>query len=441
MTQPTPPHPAAPDGPSAAAPELSPELPPLRRTPHRKVLGGVCGGLGRYYDMDPVIFRIVAGALGVAGGLGLILYGFAWLLIPVEGEEENEARRLLSGRGEGAALTAVLLALVGSGLFLTMLNNSGVLAFATLLGLAMSGAAVWSRRRRALTPESGPLDPATAQAVSVAPPETKAPPTPGSPSWWRDPIVKEREREGDTGAAPTGYLWGPEDSEEPGGRKRRPGRPDTAGRRGPRPIGGTVFGFALAAFLLGTKLSWDGSPLGTSLQMGLACALGVFGLGLAVSSILGRTGLGTVLMTIVTAGLLAGSAVLPKDISTQWIETEWKPSSVARVEPRYELGSGVATLDLSALSIPAGRTVSTHAEVGAGRLKILIPGDAPVKVRVQAGLGDISLPGEKKNDIDISPDQSRNTELRAPEGAGPSGTLELNVQVGVGQVEVTRAAS
>ncbi|MER7857332.1 hypothetical protein ABTZ98_33065, partial [Streptomyces bacillaris] len=31
------------------------------------------------------------------GGIGLIFYGFAWLLLPLEGEEENEARRLLSG--------------------------------------------------------------------------------------------------------------------------------------------------------------------------------------------------------------------------------------------------------------------------------------------------------------------------------------------------------
>lgn len=51
-------------------------------------------GLGRYCNVDPVIFRIVLGVLSVTGGLGLIFYGFAWLLIPLEGEEENEARRL-----------------------------------------------------------------------------------------------------------------------------------------------------------------------------------------------------------------------------------------------------------------------------------------------------------------------------------------------------------
>ncbi|MFI2208941.1 PspC domain-containing protein [Streptomyces sp. NPDC020141] len=436
MTQPTTPHRAAPDGPADGQPGLSPESRPLRRTSRQKVLGGVCGGLGRYFDIDPVIFRIVVGALSVAGGVGLIVYGFAWLLIPVEDERENEARRLLSGRVEGAALTALFLALIGCGLFLTMLSNSGTIAFAALLVLAMSGAAVWSRRRRTAAPESGAADQSAAHAAPDAPPETKAPPAPDSPSWWRHPTVRE------VGAEPSssGYLWGPEEVLESPGAPGK-GRPAPAGAGGPRGIGGTVFSLALLAGFLGTRLSWDGSPLGTSLQIGLACALGVFGLGLAVSSMLGRTGLGTVLMTVLTAALLAGAAALPKDIDTRWARTDWKPPSVTALQPRYELGTGAATLDLSALSVPAGKTVSTTAEVGAGRLKILIPEDASVRLRAEAGLGDIRLPGERKNDIDISPDQVERAVLPAPKGAEPSGTLELNVEVGLGQVEVARAGS
>ncbi|MGW6461144.1 PspC domain-containing protein, partial [Streptomyces sp. NPDC055078] len=418
-----------------------PEARPLRRAPRQKVLGGVCGGLGWYFDIDPVIFRIVLGVLGVTGGVGLIFYGFAWLLIPMEDEEENQARRLLSGRVEGAALTALFLALIGCGVFLTMLNSGGTLYFAALLALAMSGAAVWSQRRRSVAPDSRPLDQASAQVVSEAPPETKAPPVPESPSWWRDPIVKD----GTTGPVPSGYLWGPEDAEdEP--RRPRGSRPADPSSRpsGPRGIGGTVFLLALIAGFLGTRLSWEGNPLGTSLQIGLVCALGVFGLGMAVSSFLGRTGFGTILMTVLTALLLAGATALPKDISTDWVRTEWKPPTVAAVQPRYEAGSGIATLDLTGLvsgAVPAGETVSTHAEVGAGQLKVLIPKDIPVKLWVEAGLGDIRLPGDARNDIDVSPDQERSVVLPAPKDAKPSGTLDLHLEVGIGQVEVTRAAS
>ncbi|MET9665386.1 PspC domain-containing protein [Streptomyces sp. NPDC006475] len=430
MTSPT-----TPQATQEGAPEAHPDA-PLRRTPRQKVLAGVCGGLGRYFDLDPVIFRIVIGVLSVTGGVGLIFYGFAWLLIPQEDDDETEGRRLLSGRVEGASLTAVFLALIGCGLFLTMLSNGGTIAFAVLLSVAAAGAAVWSQRRRSVLPEGAPLDPATAHAVAEAPPETKAPPAPDSPSWWRDPIVKD----GTTGPVPSGYLWGPESALGEAVQPRRD-RPVRTRARGPRGIGGTVFLLALIAGGAGTALSWDARPLGTSLQIGLVCALAVFGLGLLVSSMLGRTGFGTVLMTGITAVLLAGAAALPKDISTEWARTDWKPASVAAVKPRYELGSGIGTLDLSAAAVPAGETLSTRVEVGAGGVKVVVPKNAPVKLRAEVGLGDIRLPGDAKNDIDVQPGQQRQRTLSPPAGVKPSGTIELRLEVGVGQVEVTRAAS
>ncbi|TLQ44204.1 PspC domain-containing protein [Streptomyces marianii] len=431
MTQPT--------APPAAPPE--PRLPPvlLRRTARHKAVGGVCGGLGRYCDVDPVVFRIATGVLAATGGIGLIFYGFAWLLIPLEGEEENEARRALSGRVDGAALVAVLLALLGCGLFLSMLGNDGTLAFSALLSLAVAGAAVWSRRRTTAAPEGGPLDATTAHAVSEAPPEAKAPPTPDSPSWWRDPIVKD----GTTGPVATGYLWGPADSAPGAAALPRERRRDTPSPRprGPRGIAGIVFLLALVAGGLGTGLSWESQPLGTSLQTGLACALAVFGFGLVVGSLLGRIGGGTVLLTVVTAVLLTGASVLPEEISTQWTRTDWRPATAAAVAPRYQLGSGTATLDLSRVAVPPEGTVSTVAEVGAGRLRVVLPPDATVRIRTRVGVGDVRLPGDPVNDVDVAPDRDRTDTLAPPAGAGPAGTLDLDLTVALGQVEVIRAAS
>ncbi|ANW18558.1 PspC domain-containing protein [Streptomyces clavuligerus] len=432
MNQPTTPHRSGPGGspdesPGGQPAGLTVEARPLRRTPRQKVLAGVCGGLGRHYDIDPVVFRIVLAVLALTGGVGLMFYGFAWLLVPMDEEEENEARRLLSGRVEGAALTAVFLAVIGFGLFLTMLGNAGLVTFATLLALATGGAAVWSRQRM-VAADSQHLPPAAAHAVAEAPPETTAPPAPEGPSWWRDPISKE--------AGPS-YLWGP--AESPGGEKSPRGFRLPRGRsREPRGLAGTVFLLAMVAGFLGTRLSWDGNPLGTSLQTGLVCALGVFGLGMTISAFLGRTGFGTLLMTVITALLLAGASALPKDIGTEWARAQWKPSSAGAVHERYALGSGVGTLDLRKVGVPAGDTVSTSVEVGAGQLKVLIPKSASVTVRAEAGLGAIKLPGDPKNDIDISPDQSRRAAFPAPEGAAPSGTLELRLRVDIGQVEVVR---
>ena len=424
-----------------------PEVPrKFRRDPRHKMLGGVCAGLGRQCDMDPVIFRIVLAVLSATGGLGLIFYGFAWLFVPNDDEDENEVRKLLTGRVDGQALAGVLFALVGCGVFLSMLSNSGVLTFATTLSLLLAGAGYWSRQRATEDP-----DPLAAQAVADAPPEAQAPPVPASfPSWWREPIVKDG-----TYVGGTGYLWGPKDVRDrdiaaaitiaQGGGHGRDIRPRAPKPRGPRSIGGSAFLLALLAGLLATRLTWDDRALGASLQTGLACALVVLGLGIAVSAFRGRTGAGSIFLAIVTAGLLACSAALPKDISTHWVRTDWTPATAAAVQEQYDLGTGVGTLDLSRIDLAEGRTVTTNAEVGLGQLKVILPKDVTVKLVIEVGVGDIQLPGDDQQDVDVAPGKHKQVTL-SPTGestdkAKAGGTLDLTLEVGIGQAEVTRVTS
>jgi phage shock protein PspC (stress-responsive transcriptional regulator) len=430
-----------PSAPSSPADPAAAEVPrKFRRDRRQKLLGGVCAGLGRQCDMDPVIFRIVLAVLSATGGIGLIFYGFVWLFVPYDDEEENEVRKLLTGRVDGQALTAVLFALVGCGVFLSMLNNGGVLTFAVVLSLLLAGAGYWSQHRGAPDP-----DPLAAQAVADAPPEAQAPPVPASyPSWWRDPIVKDGSHVGGTG-----YLWGPKDTRDRDvaaavNIARGTTRPDTRATRAPQPrgprwIGGWVFLLALLAGGLGTGLTWDDHALGTSLQTGLACALIVFGLGIAVSAFLGRTGAGSIFLAVITAALLTASAALPKDISTHWIRTGWTPTATADVQTKYDLGTGVGTLDLTHLNLTKGQTVTTSAEVGVGRLKVVIPKDATVKLSVDVGVGDIQLPGDDKKDVDVEPGKSKQVTLSPTTTGKNAGTLDLDLHVGAGQVEVTRA--
>ncbi|WP_435226053.1 PspC domain-containing protein [Streptomyces sp. Tue6028] len=427
--------------PAEGEPPHAPEVPrKFRRDRRHKMLGGVCAGLGRQCDMDPVIFRVVLAVLSATGGIGLIFYGFVWLFVPYDDDDENEVRKLLTGRVDGQALAAVLFALVGCGVLLSMLKNGSVLAFSVVLSLLLAGAGYWSQHRGAPDP-----DPLAAQAVADAPPEAQAPPVPASyPSWWRDPIVKDGSHVGGTG-----YLWGPSDTGDrdvaaavsiargtsrPGVRTRAEPKP-----RGPRWIGGWVFLLALVAGGLGTGLTWDDRALGTSLQTGLACALIVFGLGIAVSAFLGRTGAGSIFLAVVTAALLAASAALPKDITTQWVRTYWTPTAAADVRENYDLGTGVGTLDLTHLDLANGQTVTTTAEVGIGRLKVVVPKDATVKLSIDVGVGDIQLPGEDKKDVDVEPGKSKELTLSPTGKAG--GTLDIDLHVGIGQAEVARAAS
>ena len=74
------------------------DLPPEPHQPRRlyrardgRVIGGVCAGLGRYFDVDPIIFRIGAVVLAFAGGAGLLAYLAALLLIPAEDSPGAEA--------------------------------------------------------------------------------------------------------------------------------------------------------------------------------------------------------------------------------------------------------------------------------------------------------------------------------------------------------------
>src|SRR4051795_8062611 len=54
-------------------------------------LGGVCRGLGAYFDLNPAIYRIAFAALAFAGGTGLLLYAAAWLIIPEDGAADSIA--------------------------------------------------------------------------------------------------------------------------------------------------------------------------------------------------------------------------------------------------------------------------------------------------------------------------------------------------------------
>jgi phage shock protein PspC (stress-responsive transcriptional regulator) len=68
----------------------------LTRSRSDRILGGVCGGLGEYFDIDPALIRLGFVAALLFGGSGPILYLIAWLIIPSEGdiqevEEGSEA--------------------------------------------------------------------------------------------------------------------------------------------------------------------------------------------------------------------------------------------------------------------------------------------------------------------------------------------------------------
>lgn len=88
----------------------------LYRSADNRLIGGVCGGLGDYFDVDPVLVRLVWLILILFGGIGLLLYLVGWLIIP---EDENvdltQARPKRAARvaGRGRFWWGILLVVMG----------------------------------------------------------------------------------------------------------------------------------------------------------------------------------------------------------------------------------------------------------------------------------------------------------------------------------------
>jgi phage shock protein PspC (stress-responsive transcriptional regulator) len=114
----------------------------LERT-HDKILAGVCGGLGRYFDVSPAVFRLGFVVLTVIGGAGVLVYIAAALVIPAEGNPTSVAEDVLAQRrdhparliGLGLIACAILASLshartwptIGAGWFIVLIAGVALL--------------------------------------------------------------------------------------------------------------------------------------------------------------------------------------------------------------------------------------------------------------------------------------------------------------------------
>lgn len=99
------------------SPDPAPQPEPPRRllrSRDERVIGGVCGGLARYFNADPLIFRIAAVALAFVGGAGIVAYLAALLLVP----EDDGTGHPVEGKPGRLATIAGAVAIVVAGILL-----------------------------------------------------------------------------------------------------------------------------------------------------------------------------------------------------------------------------------------------------------------------------------------------------------------------------------
>lgn len=58
------------------------------------MVGGVCGGLGKYLGIDPVFIRLLFVLITLAGGSGVLIYFILWIVMPREDKLETQQSNL-----------------------------------------------------------------------------------------------------------------------------------------------------------------------------------------------------------------------------------------------------------------------------------------------------------------------------------------------------------
>ncbi len=54
----------------------------MYRDPDRRIIGGVCSGIGAYWNIEPLVVRVIFLALVLAGGLGVLIYLILYIALP-----------------------------------------------------------------------------------------------------------------------------------------------------------------------------------------------------------------------------------------------------------------------------------------------------------------------------------------------------------------------
>jgi hypothetical protein len=138
---------------------------------------------------------------------------------------------------------------------------------------------------------------------------------------------------------------------------------------------------------------------------------------------------------VLTVALVLGSAIdFPLEGGVG--DRSERPVTASQLAREYELAVGKLTLDLTglsselALSGTRAGAAPVRARVGIGQLVVVVPAGVLVRVEARASLGSVRLYGSEEGGFDV--------QRVAGPGPGVTPVFELELSVGIGQVEVTR---
>ena len=87
----------------------------LYRSRDDKFLGGVCGGLGEYFEIDPTLVRLITVVLTLASaGAAILGYILAWIIIPLRTEGAPERTDPIKYPSWSRYLPGLVLVIIGA---------------------------------------------------------------------------------------------------------------------------------------------------------------------------------------------------------------------------------------------------------------------------------------------------------------------------------------
>lgn len=397
---------------------------------------GVCAGIAQRLGVDPLLVRGLFIALALIGGVGIGLYGLAWLFLP-HPDGRIHAEGVLHGVVTAGFVGSVLCILFDLHWFDTghdrwfwpwTFGAPPWGAPGPLLATALIALFVWW-----LVTRGRPGGPGSPQ------PPTPPGSTPGTtaragepPQYGADARRQAPSPSPVPGAGPAsapGHVAAPV----------APPRPDW--RRPIRTLNLATLGLALLAAT--SVLLWDrtGSPVpGHVAVVAMAVGLGVVALGVITSGLLGRRSGGLAAIAVLLAIITVNSAVAAGtrfDVG----QHVWHPTSAVAVADGYDLGAGDAVLDLTSPALVAGRTpddpLRVRAHVRVGQLRLILPHGVSAEVQASVNAGNITdaiNTGDSTTSGNVAGTSVRTTVRTDTERP----VLIVEARIGLGNLEVTR---
>lgn len=379
-------------------------------------VGGVASGIAQRLGVDPLIVRGILIVLAVFAGVGVLLYGIAWALLPEpDGRihvQEAAAGRWSSGM-TGALITTIIgFPSLGTGVWGWDRYGFGALIW-TVIWVGGAIYLIYYLTQRNKSPNG-----VTPMSSS---PGVGGPAGPGYPANPTNPMNPTPPSSPTASFATTGYgasgtlpRYGESTVPGPGWGAPPPAGPTPPPGGGYRPVpGGAPVppaknrnsgpGAPAVAVTAGLALLVGGGlkaldvanviDLGTSSNAVVwASAAAVLGLGILVAGLRGRTS--GILGFLAVVSLIVGGIynVLPNGDRFRPQNADWSPVSIEQARGGFDITAGSGTVDLTRLAInpPLRADLMVPIDATASNLTVVIPDTVPVQIRADMTMGNLN---------------------------------------------------